>query len=96
MAYEEDGQQGALAVAQQQGLVSPEGNIRADLVLDTNDTASTVAQLEAMGITVVGTHDNVVQIAVPPALLMSGANQPGALLNQLSGLEHVVGVQPPG
>ena len=95
VAYEQGGQQGAMGVAQQKGLISPEGDIRADLVLDTTDTAGTVAQLESMGIKVLGTQDNVVQIAVSPAMLMSGANQPGPAFNQLASIEHVTGVQPP-
>ena len=49
-----------------------------------------------MGIKVVGTHENVIQIAVPPALLMQGGNQPGPAFNQLSQIEHVTGVRPPG
>ncbi len=96
VAYEQGGEQAALGLAQQRGLLTPEGEIRAALVLDTEERAGTIAQLEGMGIRVLSAAGNRIEIAVPPALLIASANQPGALLNQLSGLEHVVGVQPPG
>jgi hypothetical protein len=101
VAYEERGQQGVLAMAQQRGLLTPDGNFRAELVLDTADSEATIAQLQAMGITVLGVQDDAgtgqrrVQIAIPPALLMSGASNPGAFLAQLANMEHVIGLVPP-
>lgn len=96
VAWEAQGQQGVLAVARDRGLLTPEGDIRATLVLDTEDSTATVAQLQSLGIEVLGTQGERVQIAIPQGLLMAGANDPGSALNQLSGLEHVVGVEPPG
>jgi hypothetical protein len=101
VAYEQGGQQAMLALAQQRGLVTPEGEFRAELVLDTPDADVTMAQLEALGIRVLGVQDDAgtgqrrVQIAIPPALLISGAQHPGAILVQLVALEHVVGLTPP-
>ncbi len=95
VAYAQGGQQGAIAVAQQRGLVTPEGDVRVDLTLDAPPSEETLNRLRSMGIKVLGVQDNRVQIAVPQALLMSGANQPGAALNQLSGIEHVTGLLPP-
>lgn len=94
-AYAQSGQQGAVAVAQQAGLLTPEGDIRIDLVLDGPVTEETLARLVSTGIKVLGTQDNRVQIAVPQSLLMSSAQQPGAVLNQLSGIEHVTALLPP-
>ncbi len=95
VAYEEGGQQAAAAKARERGLVSPEGDVRATLILDTTDIASTVTQLQSMGIEVLETDAQQVQIAVPPELMMAGANEPGPFLNRLAGLEHVTGVRPP-
>lgn len=95
VAYAQGGQQGALAAAQQRGLVTPEGDIRVDLVLDAPATEETLTRLQSMGIKVLATQDNRVQIAVPQALLMTGTSQPGAALNQLSGIEHVTALLPP-
>ena len=94
-AYAQYGQQGAVAVAQQAGLLTPEGDIRIDLVLDGPATEETLARLASMGIRVLGTQDNRVQIAVPQSLLLSSAQQPGAALSQLSGIEHVTALLPP-
>jgi hypothetical protein len=101
VAYEEYGQQGVMSAAQQRGLVTSDGNFRAELVLDTADSDATIAQLQAMGIAVLGVEDDPatgqrrVQLAIPPALLMSGANRPGPFLAQLANLEHVIGLVPP-
>ena len=95
VAYEQGGQQGVMAAARDRGLLTAEGDIRATLVLDTTDTAGTVTQLQSMGIKVVGTEGDRIQIAIPQSLLMAGANDPGSALNQLSAIEHVVGVEPP-
>jgi len=97
VAYQEGGEQAALELARQHGLLTPEEGIRAALVLDTEDTASVVAQLEAAGVTVVGTHGNQIDIVVPMELIQAQvqANQPGAIFAQLARLEHVTGVRPP-
>lgn len=95
-AYQQNGQQGAMAVARQRGVLSPEGDILATLQLGSADTAATVTQLQGLGIKVLNTQDNMINIAVPAALLLQGAQYPGEILNQLSGLQNVVGVRPPG
>lgn len=95
VVYEQGGEDAALAYARQQGLVSGDGQILATLVLDTEDTAGTVAQLQTMGVTVLGTSGNRISIAISPDLIMASANQPGAVLNQLANIEHVTGVLPP-
>lgn len=95
VAYQEGGEQQALALAQQRGLVTAEGDIRATLVMDTEETDATVAQLQGMGIKVLGVEGNRIQIAIPQQLMMAGAGQPGPALNQLASLDHVVGVEPP-
>jgi hypothetical protein len=95
VAYAQDGQEGALAVAERYGLLTAEGDIRVDLTLDGPVTEETIVRLQSMGIEVLQTQDNRAQIAVSQALLMSGAAQPGEALNQLSGIEHVTALLPP-
>jgi hypothetical protein len=63
--------------------------------MDTEETDATVAQLQGMGIKVLGVEGNRIQIAIPQQLMMAGAGQPGPALNQLASLDHVVGVEPP-
>ncbi|MGC9347862.1 MAG: hypothetical protein ACP5JG_06970 [Anaerolineae bacterium] len=95
VAYQEGGEQGAIALAQQRGLLTPEGDVRATLLMDTSETAGTVTQLQSMGIKVLETQGNQIQVAIPQQLMMSGATQPGPALIQLANLDHVIGVQPP-
>ncbi len=95
-AYQQNGQQGAMAVARQRGILSPEGDILASLQMGGGDTAATVTQLQATGIKVLGTQGDFINIAVPAALLLQGGQNPGAILGQLSGLQNVLGVRPPG
>ena len=84
-----------MQVAQERGLVTPEGDIQATLTLDTEDPAATVAQLQALGARVMGTSGSRIDVAVPVEMLMSASGNPGQLLTQFSSLEHVTGVVPP-
>ena len=97
VAYEQGGQERVMALARERGLLTSEGDIRVVLVLDTDDPAATVTQLEAMGIQVVDVdpEGRWIQMAVPQGLLMAGANRPGPAFVQLSNLEHVVSVRSP-
>ncbi len=95
LAYQEGGEQAALGLAQEHGLLTPEGNIRTVIALDTEDSDAVVAQLEAAGVTVTGIRGNEIDAIVPMALIQAQANQPGAIFAQISRLEHVTGVRPP-
>ena len=94
-AYQQGGEQAAMGMAQRYGLLTPEGGIHAALVLDTEDTAALVAQLEAAGITVVSAEGDRIEIAVPMELIQAQASQPSAIFIQLVQLEHVIGMLPP-
>jgi hypothetical protein len=94
VAYEQRGPEAAMGIARQRGILTSDGNIQATLALDTQETASTVAQLQSLGAQVTGTSGNRIDVAMPMQVLMGGGNQ-GQLLNQFSGLDHVIGVMPP-
>ena len=94
--YQQGGQQSVVNYARQQGILSGAGEMRAALTLDTEDTAPVVSRLQEMGVKVISASGNRVEIAVPLTLLRSQASRPGALLNQLTQIEHVVGLVPPG
>ncbi len=89
------GQQGAVAVAQQAGLLRQRATSASTRNVDGPATEGDLARLASLGIQVLGTQDNRVQIAVPQSLLLSSAQQPGAALSQLSGIEHVTALLPP-
>ncbi len=98
VAYQqEDGKEAALELARQRGLLTPDGDIAVTLILDTEDNAPLVAQLEAAGVTVASSHRDRVNVAVPLELIEAQlqAEQPGAIFDQFTELEHVIGVQLP-
>ncbi len=97
IAYEEGGQEAARELADKRGMLTPEGHVRISLILDTEDNASLVAQLEAAGVIVVSAYRDRVNIAVPMALIEAElqAERPGATFSQLTELEHVIGVELP-
>jgi len=100
VTYQEEGAEAARELARQRGLlVSEDGQdyIRVALVLDTEDNTPLVAQLEAVGITVVSAYRDRVNISVPLALIEAQfqAGEPSAAFAQLTELEHVIGVRLP-
>ncbi len=93
--YQQGGQQSVVNYARQHGILTDSGEMRAALTLDTEDTAPVVARLKELGVKVISTSGNRVEIAVPFSLLRAQASRPGAILNQLTQIEHVVGLVPP-
>jgi subtilisin family serine protease len=97
LAYQEGGQEAALELARQRGLLTPDGDMRVNLLLDTDDHAPLVAQLEATGVTIISAYRNQVDLAVPIALVEAQlqTEDPGAIFTQLTELEHVIAVRLP-
>lgn len=94
--YQQGGQQSVVNYARQHGILTDAGEMRAALTLDMEDTAPVVARLQELGVKVISTSGSRIEIAVPFSLLRAQASRPGAILNQLTQLEHVVGLVPPG
>ena len=94
--YQQGGQQSVVNYARQHGILTDAGEVRAALTLDTEDTGPVVARLQELGVKVISTSGSRIEIAVPFSLLRAQASRPGAILNQLTQLEHVVGLVPPG
>ncbi len=98
IAYQTGGEAAALELARTRGLLTPdEAALRVTLVLDTEDTTPLTTQLEAIGVAVVSAYRDQVNIAVPLALIRSelASETPGAILGQLTGIEHVIAVRLP-
>jgi subtilisin family serine protease len=97
LAYQEGGQEAALELARQRGLLTPDGDMRVNLLLDTDDHAPLVAQLEATGVTIISAYRNQVDLAVPITLVEAQlqTEDPGAIFAQLTELEHVIAVRLP-
>lgn len=97
VAYESGGVEAAEALARQRGLLSADDQIRVTLVLDTEDSATLVGELEALGVIVRGTYRDLIDIGVPLDLIAKTAesDNPGAVFDQITQLEHVIGLQLP-
>lgn len=97
IAYQEGGKEAAIDLARRRGLLNDRDEIRVTLILDTDDPAPLVAQLERVGIRVVAAHRDTVEAAIPLALIETAAESkdPGSIFNQLTGMEHVIAVRVP-
>ncbi len=97
VAYERGGVEAAELLARQRGLLTPDNQLRVTLVLDTEDSASLIAELEKLGVIVRGTYRDLIDISIPLELIVQTAqsDNPGQVFDRITGLAHVVGVQLP-
>ncbi|HDQ73052.1 MAG TPA: zinc-ribbon domain-containing protein [Chloroflexi bacterium] len=97
IAYQEGGEEAALELARKRDMLTPDGDVAVTLVLDTDEHGPLVAQLEGVGVTVVSAYRDRVNVAVPLALIEAQLERdnPGAVFEHLTELEHVIGVQLP-
>lgn len=98
LAYQQGGREAALELAREQGLLTPdEQGLRVTLVLDTEDTAALVTQLESTGVAVVSISRDRVNIAVPLSLIDAQLQspRPAEIFEQLTELQHVIAVRLP-
>lgn len=98
VAYQQGGVEAALTLAKTRGLLTPdEQYVRVTLVLDTEDSALLVQELESLGVRVASAYQDRVNVAVPVPLIQAQlqSEQPGAIFLQLTQLEHVIAVRLP-
>ena len=100
MVYEEEGEEAALQMARERGiLVENEGKeyARLTLILDTDDNEPLKAQLEEVGVVVVSAFRDRVEVAVPLDLVRQelASDDPGAIFGKLAEMEHVISVRLP-
>jgi len=97
VAYQDGGEEAALELARKRGLLTPDGDVRVTLVLDTDDHAPLVSQLEAAGITVVSAYRDRVNVSLPMTMIEAQlqTESPGAIFAQLTELAHVIAVRLP-
>jgi len=97
VAYESGGVEAAELLARQRGLLSDDNQIRVTLVLDTEDSTTLVNELANIGVIVRGTYRDLIDIGVPLELISKTAesDNPGAIFDRLTQLEHVIGLQLP-
>jgi hypothetical protein len=97
LAYQEGGEETAIALAKQRGILNQNDEIVMTLVLDTEDSEALVAELEAEGVIVTGAFRNLVNITIPLSLIQEKAEteEPTALIERISNLDHVIRLEFP-
>jgi subtilisin family serine protease len=97
VAYESGGAEAADLLARQRGLLTPDNQIRVTLVLDTEDSAALVGELQSLGVIVRGVYKDLIDISIPLELIVKTAESedPGQVFDQITQLEHVINLQLP-
>jgi hypothetical protein len=90
LAYQNGGEDTALALARQRGILNDRDELVMTLVLDTEDSAALIAELESEGVLVTGSFQNLVSVAIPVALIREKAETeaPSEIIERISNLEH--------
>ncbi len=92
------GEEVALNMARQRGLLNENDDVVMTLVLDDPTQAEAiVTQLEAEGIIVVGYYQELMDIVIPTDLILAQieAEEPELLLERLAELDHIIGLRMP-
>ncbi len=92
LAYQSGGEEAAIALARQRGILNENNEVEMTLVLDTEDTAPLITELEAEGVIVKGAYRNKINIAIPVSLIEEQikAEQPDLIVERISNLDHVI------
>jgi subtilisin family serine protease len=95
VAYEQGGLEAAEQLARARGLLTPANHIRVTLILDTTDTTRLIEDLQALGVNVLGTFQELIDISIPLDVIVRAAqsDNPAALFERIRDLEHVVALQ---
>ncbi len=92
VAYESGGAEAAELLARQRGLLTSDNQIRVTLVLDTEDSAALVSELQNLGVVVRGTYKDLIDIGIPLELIVhDGAvrrARPGLRSDHAAGARH--------
>jgi subtilisin family serine protease len=98
--YEEEGEDAALDLARERGIVATaEGKeyVHLILVLDTDDHTEVVAEVERYGGKVFSAYKDQVSVGVPVEMVRQQltTEDPGAIFEDMTGFEHVIAVRLP-
>ena len=98
LAFERGGVDAARALAQQRALLNKRDQVRITLVIDNEaNTAGVAAELQALGIIIEGSYQDLIDIAVPMSLIEQFAQNEdaGKLFEQLTQLDHIIKLRLP-
>lgn len=97
LVYQQGGPDAAIALARQRGILNEDDQIVMTLILDTDDNAALVAELEAEGITIQSAFRDQVNIAIPIALIQEQleSEDPDLILERISNFDNVIRLELP-
>ena len=97
LVYQQGGDTAALALARQRGILNDQDQIVMTLILDTEETAPLIAELEAEGLIVQAHYRNKINILIPISLIESQieTKDPELIVERISGLAHVIRLELP-
>lgn len=98
ITYLNGGQEAALAMARQRGLLNENDDVVMLLILDSAvETPAVITELEAVGVVVENSYEDRLNIIIPTELILEqlAASEPDLILDQISSLEHVIRLQLP-
>jgi subtilisin family serine protease len=97
LAYQQGGEETALALARQRGILNDNDEVVMTLVLDTEESQPLIEQLEAEGVIIQGSFENLINIAIPVSLIREQvqSENPELIVERISDLEHVIRIEFP-
>ena len=98
ITYQSGGQEAALAMARQRGLLNENEDVVMTLVLDSGDAGpALITELEAEGVTVESSYQELINIIIPTNLILEQleAQEPDLIIARISNLDHVIALRLP-
>lgn len=97
LAYQNGGKEAALTLARQRHLLNRDDQIIMTLVLNTDDSDALISELQAEGVIVNGHYQNLVNIAIPIALIETQlqSQTPDLVVERIANLDHVIRLEFP-
>lgn len=97
VAYQENGVDGAIELARARGMINSKGELMVTLEFDVEDTTAVQEQLKGEGISINTVHGNLLDIGIPVDLIKEQleSDDPAAIFEELTELEHVTRVRLP-
>lgn len=98
ITYQSGGQEAAMAMARQRGLLNENDDVVMTLVLDSGDAGpALIAELEAEGVTVESSYQELINIIIPTGLILEQieAREPDLILERIANLDHVIALRLP-
>lgn len=97
LVYQQGGEAAAIALARQRGLLNDNNQIVMTLVLDTEETAPLIAELEAEGVIIEAQFRNKINILIPLTRIQEQieAEAPELIVERLANLSHVIRLELP-